>query len=145
MIGTLSVVIILGILVTIALTINNPAPQSTTQATTSSGAPVTTTTVPKSVGSAAQEAAVSACQENFQAITTAIMDYKALNGSSPAAGTAWVTSSGDGGPYMQVWPDGLPYYSLQWDGTALNVLPFKGTASHGSMGTSTPVTGCFAA
>jgi len=145
MIGTLAVVIILGIVVTIVLTTNKPAAQNTTQETTSSGALVTTTTVPTSVGSAAQQAAVSTCQLNFQAVTTALTDYEAFNGSNPAAGTAWATSSALGGPYMQSWPNGHPYYTLQWNGSALSVVPFRGTASHGSIGTSAPATGCFAA
>jgi type II secretory pathway pseudopilin PulG len=144
MIGTLLVVIILGILVTIVLT-NQPAAKNTTQETTSSGALVTTTTVPQSVGSAAQQAAVSTCQLNFQAVTTALTDYKAVNGSNPAAGVAWATSSALGGPYMQTWPNGHPYYTLQWNGSALSVVPLRGTASHGSIGTSAPATGCFAA
>jgi len=145
MIGTLAVVIILGILVTIVLSSNHPSTPSTTLGTTSSGAPVTTTTVPQSVGGAAQEAAISTCQLDFQAVTTALMDYRALNGAYPAEGIAWATSSAMGGPYMQSWPDGRPYFTISWNGTALGVVPFRGTASHGSIGTSTPVTGCFAA
>ena len=145
MIGTLAVVIILGILVTIVLSTKTPSTPNTTQETSSSGALVTTTTVPQSVGSAAQQAAVSTCQLNFQAITTALTDYHALNGSNPAAGTAWATSSAKGGPYMQSWPNGRPYYSLEWNGTILSVVPVRGSASHGSIGTSAPATGCFAA
>jgi hypothetical protein len=145
MIGTLAVVIIVGILVTIGLSTNHPDPQGTTQESTDSGAVVTTTTVPQSVGRAAKEAAVLACQLNFQVITTTIRDYQALNGSNPAAGTAWTTSRANGGPYMQSWPNGQPYYSIEWNGSALSVVPSSGTASHGSIGTSAPATGCFAA
>jgi hypothetical protein len=145
MIGTLAVVIILGLLVTIVLTTNNPSTPSTTVGTTSSGAPVTTTTAPQSVGSAAQEAAIITCQFDFQIINTALMDYHAVNGSYPAAGIGWATSTTKGGPYMQSWPDGRPYYTISWNGSLLGVVPFRGTASHGSIGTSTPATGCFAA
>jgi len=145
MIGTLAVVIILGILVTIVLSSNHPSTPSTTVGTTSSGTPVTTTTAPQSVGSAAQEAAIATCQLNFQAIMTALTYYHAANGSYPAAGIAWVTATNNGGPYMQSWPDGRPYYTISWNGSSLGVVPFRGTASHGSIGTSAPVTGCFAA
>jgi hypothetical protein len=144
MIGTLAVVIILGILVSIVLASNHTATPSTTVGTTSSGAAATTTTVPQSVGSAAQQAAVATCQFDYEAIEAALMNYKTLNGANPAEGTAWATSSAKGGPYMQSWPDGRPYYTLQWNGTTLNVVPSRGTSSHGSIGTSTPVTGCFA-
>jgi type II secretory pathway pseudopilin PulG len=141
MISTLAVVVILGVLVTIVLSTKHPA----TPSGAGSSSSLSTTTVPQSVGSGAQEAAISACQLNFQALTTALTDYRALNGAYPAAGTAWATSSTNGGPYLAAWPADVHYYSITWNGSILSVLPAKGTASHGSMGTNTPVTGCFAA
>jgi type II secretory pathway pseudopilin PulG len=141
MIGTLAVVLILGVLATIVLSSNHPATPS------GSGASplVTTTTVPQSVGSGAQEAAISACKLNFQALTTALADYRALNGAYPAAGTTWATSSTNGGPYLAAWPTDAHYYSIAWNGLILSVIPVRGVASQGSIGTSSPVTGCFAA
>jgi len=141
MIGTLAVVVILGVLVSVVLSSNHPPAPSGTGASSS----VTTTTVPQSVGSGAQEAAVSACRLNFQALSSALMSYRALNGASPAAGTAWATSTTNGGPYLAVWPTDVHYFSISWNGTILSVLPARGAASHGSLGTSSPATGCFAA
>ena len=60
MIGTLAVVLILGVLATIVLSSNHPATPSGSGASSL----VTTTTVPQSVGSGAQEAAISACKLN---------------------------------------------------------------------------------
>jgi len=106
---------------------------------------VTPTTAPATPESGAQEAAVSACQANYQAIETALADYRALNGSLPAAGTAWATVAGNGGPYLQVWPESATYYSITWNGSQLGVIPVRGASSHGDDGTSSPKTGCFAA
>jgi len=88
---------------------------------------------------------VSACQANYQAIETALADYRSLNGSSPAPGDAWATSASNGGPFLQVWPQSALYYSITWNGAELSVVPARGTSSHGSDGTSSPRSGCFAA
>jgi len=141
MVGTLAVVVILGVLVSVVLSSNHPPAPSGTGTSSS----VTTTTVPQSVSGGAQEAAVSACQLNFQALSSALMNYRALNGASPAAGTAWATSPTNGGPYLAAWPTDAHYYSINWNGSMLSVLPARGAASHGSSGTSSPATGCFAA
>lgn len=140
LVATLMVVIILGILVTIVLAEQNgPAPRSTT----ADG--VTTTTVPKNVASAATDAAISACVANYQAITSLITTYRTLNGVNPPSGTSWATSSSNGGPLVQSWPSAPQYYSIVWNGTTLGVVPTRGEASHGSVGTSSPPTGCYAA
>ena len=141
LLGTLAVVIVLGVMVTVALATLQP--KATPSGTTLAG--VTTTTVPKNAASGAQEAAISACQADFQVISTAISEYRALQGNYPGAGTAWATSSANGGPLLQTWPSEVQYFALTWNGSVLSVVPVRGAESHGSVGTSSPVTGCFAA
>jgi hypothetical protein len=141
LIGTLLTVIILGVMAVIMLNTLGGSPAST--GPTIPGA--TTTTAPATPANGAQEAAVSACQANYQAILTALADYRALNGSAPAAGVAWATAAGNGGPFLQVWPQSASHYSITWNGVQLSVIPVKGASSHGSDGTSSPKTGCFAA
>ncbi len=144
LLGILSVVATLGILAVIVLTLNfgsSPAPVGTTLP---GSRPTTTTTADQDVTSEQQVAERAACQANFTAILTAVTDYRTLNGSNPPAGIAWATSKGAGGPYLQSWPSGAPAYTLTWNGSALSVVPTKGRASHGSFGTASPVTGCFA-
>jgi hypothetical protein len=140
MLATLLTVIILGVMVVIML---NTLGGTTSPGTTIPGA--TTTTAPATPANGAQEAAVSACQANFQALETAISDYRALNGSLPVAGTAWATATDNGGPYLPAWPESAPYYSITWNGTLLSVVPVRGVSSHGDDGTGSPKTGCFAA
>jgi hypothetical protein len=143
MLGILLTVIVLGIMVVIMLkTLGGPSDATTSPGATTLPGATTTTVTPES---GAQEAAVSACQANFQAIETALGDYRALNGSLPAAGDAWATATANGGPYLQVWPESAPYYSITWNGAQLSVVPVRGASSHGSVGTSTPKSGCFAA
>ncbi len=143
MLATLLTIIILGVMVVIMFNTLGGSPLSTGTTTTIPG--VTPTTAPGTPESGAQEAAVSACQANYQAIESALDDYRSLNGSSPAAGTAWVTATANGGPYLQVWPEGAPYYSITWNGAQLSVIPGRGAPSHGSDGTGSPKSGCFAA
>jgi hypothetical protein len=142
LLGILSVVATLGILAVIVLTLNfgsSPAPVGTTLA----GSPPTTTTGPQNIASEQQVADRAACQADFTALSTAMADYRALNGSNPPAGVAWATSTSAGGPYLQSWPSLAPAFSLTWNGTVLSVVPAKGRASHGSFGTTSPATGCF--
>jgi hypothetical protein len=142
LVGTLMVVIILGVMVSIALSIN---PQASPNSGVNGSISGTTTTIPKSIASGANEAAVSACEVNFQAITTALNDYRAVNASSPPPGHLWATSSAKGGPFIQEWPPYSLYYNIVWNGVELSVIPGKGPASRGSVGTASPATGCFAA
>ena len=143
MLGTLLTVIVLGVMAVIVLNTLGGSPSGTGTTTTIPGA--TTTTVPATAESGAQKAAASACQANYQAIETALADYRSLNGSLPAAGAAWATAASNGGPYLQVWPESAPYYSITWNGAQLSVIPVRGKSSHGSDGTSSPKSGCFAA
>jgi hypothetical protein len=143
MLGILLTVIVLAVMVVIMLHTLGGTPSGTGTGTTIPG--VTTTTAPATAESGAQIAAVSACQANYEAIETALADYRTLNGSSPAPGAAWATATVNGGPYLQVWPESAPYYSITWSGAQLSVTPVRGASSHGSDGTSSPKTGCFAA
>jgi hypothetical protein len=143
LLGILLTVIVLGVMVAIMFTTLGGSPSSTGSTTTIPG--VTVTTAPKTPASGADEAAIAACQANFQAIETALADYRALNGSLPAAGTKWATATSHGGPFMQAWPENPIYYAITWDGAQLNVSPARGATSHGTAGTSSPKTGCFAA
>jgi hypothetical protein len=140
----LSVVATLGILAVIVLTLNfgsSPTPVGTTLP--GSALAATTTTGPQDIASEQQVAERAACQADFTAIITAASDYRALNGANPPAGTAWATSTSAGGPFIQSWPSVAHAFSLTWNGAIVSVVPAKGRASHGSIGTTSPPTGCF--
>jgi len=143
MLATLLTLIILAVMVVIMFNTLGGSPSGTGTGTTIPGA--TSTTAPATPESGAQEAAASACRANYQAIETALADYRAINGSSPAAGVAWATATTNGGPYLQVWPESALYYSITWNGVQLSVIPVRGASSHGTDGTSSPKSGCFAA
>jgi hypothetical protein len=143
MLGILLTVIILGVMVVIMLKTLGGTPSTTGTTTTVPG--VTVTTAPTTPANGAQEAAVTACEANYQALETALGDYESLNGSSPPAGETWATAATNGGPYLQDWPETATYYRITWNGTLLSVIPAKGVASHGSDGSSSPKSGCFAA
>jgi hypothetical protein len=144
LLGILSVVGTLGILAVIVLTLNFGSSPSTVGTTVPGVTQTTTTTGPQDIGIEQSAAERAACQVNFLALSTAVTEYSSLNGSDPPAGTAWATSSSAGGPYVQTWPSGAPAYTITWNGTTLSVVPVKGHASHGSPGTTSPATGCFA-
>jgi hypothetical protein len=141
MVATLAVVVILGVIVTIAVSKGPSSPQTSDR----TPAGTTTSTSAKSIGTEANEAAVSSCLGNYATVSAALATYKTLENSSPPAGAAWATSSGDGGALLESWPTDAPYYVISWNGVTLNVTPRKGVASHGTEGTSTPPTGCYAA
>ena len=142
MIATLIVVLILGALVGITLSMgHSPSPSVSPQG----GSPTTTTTLTSNIGAVANEATVTACMANYATIESAVQDYRALNGVAPPAGTAWATSSADGGPLLQSWPTDARYYTITWNGSVVSVVPTSGKPSHGSYGTASPSTGCYAA
>ena len=143
LLGTLLTVIVLAVMAVIMLNTLGGSPSGTGTTTTIPGA--TTATVPATLESGAQEAAVSACRANYRAIEMALADYRSLNGLLPAAGAACATAAANGGPYLQVWPESARDYSIVWNGTQLSVIPVRGASSHGSDGTSSPQSGCFAA
>jgi hypothetical protein len=141
MVSTLAVVIILGIIVTIVIS-NGPSGPKTTVG----GSVVTTTTITvKTVGNDTTAAAISACLASYSEVNTALSYYKTLNGASPPAGTAWATSTTNGSALIDSWPSGAPNYSVSWNGVELTVTPRRGTPSHGTSGSSSPPTGCYAA
>jgi type II secretory pathway pseudopilin PulG len=142
MIATLVTIIILGVMAVIMF---NTLGGSSGTGTTTSIPGVTVTTAPTTPENGAQDAAVASCHANYLAIETALAEYRALNGSSPPAGTAWAMAKANGGPFLQAWPESTTYYSITWNGVELSVVPVRGAASHGNDGTSTPKTGCFAA
>jgi hypothetical protein len=144
LLGILSVVATLGILAVIVLTLNFGSTPSSPSTSIGGSPQTTTTTGPQDIASEQSVAERAACQANFAGILTAVADYRSLNGSNPPAGTTWATSTSAGGPYLQTWPSGAPAYTLTWNGTTLSVVPTKGHASHGSFGTTSPATGCFA-
>jgi hypothetical protein len=141
MIGILLVVVILGILAAVVLAVQS-SPSTKSAGTAPQG---TTTTIPQSIGSAAQEGAVSACEADYQTVNAAVLTYRTLKGVDPSAGTSWATAASSGGALLTSWPSDPQYYSIVWNGTVLSVVPAKGTPSHGSIGTKSPPTGCFAA
>jgi hypothetical protein len=141
MVSMLIVVVILGALVTIALAgPHGPTPSVTVD----KGSPSTTAATAQSIAGVVSRAQVSACEADFTSVDTAIGEYRTLNSGSPSPGTAWATSTTSGGPFMQSWPSGAPNFSISWNGSQLSVVPKKGATSHGSYGTSSPATGCFA-
>jgi len=144
LLGILSVVATLGILAIIALTFTLGSSPSSPKTSVGGSPGTTTTSGPQDVASEQSVAERVACQANFTVVSTAVTEYRSLNASNPPAGTAWAASASTGGPYMQSWPSGAPAYRLTWNGTTLSVVPTKGIASHGSAGTSSPATGCFA-
>jgi hypothetical protein len=143
MLATLVTLIVLAVIAVIMFNALSGTPSSTGPTTTIRG--VTPTTAPATPENGAQEAAVAACQANYQALETALADYESLNGSEPAAGTAWATSTSNDGPFLQSWPQSPTYYSITWNGSILSVTPVRGASSRGSVGTRSPKSGCFAA
>jgi hypothetical protein len=141
LVATLSVIVILGVMVAISLSLNigsSPTPKVTSPTN------VTTTTAPKTVASGASEATVAACEANYAIVSNAVQTYRALNGSSPPAGTSWATSSANGGPIMQSWPSAPSSYAIVWNGRELSVAPTKGAPTHGTEGSQALKTGCYA-
>ena len=142
MVATLLVVVILGVLASVVLTLQSPSTKSVAGDATPPG---TTSTLPETIGSGAELAARAACETDYLSITTALNDYRTLNGAWPSAGTSWATSSTHGGPFLQVWPSEEQYFSITWNGSFLSVVPAQGVESRSNAGTSSPKTGCFAA
>jgi hypothetical protein len=142
LVGTLIVVVILAILATIVVTsLSGKSPSSPGNTIPGAGG----TTIPTNAANGAQLAAVSSCQADFASVTSAVTTYRTLNGSNPPAGTQWATSTANNGPFMSPWPSDPGYFTLTWNGSEISVIPAHGTASHGSPGSSTPKTGCYAA
>ncbi len=147
MVATLAVVVILGVLVTVVLVGQPGTPSSTSPLTGTSssatGGTTSTTTQVSSVDTDTSAATIAACRGNYSIILAAISDYETLNGAPPPAGTSWATTPAQSA-LLDSWPSGLPYYSLVWNGHQLDVVPHHGAVSHGSAGSPSPPTGCYA-
>jgi hypothetical protein len=139
LLGILLTVAILGVMVYIALTLDQSPPPSPGGSTSANA---TSTSAP-TVGAENQQATVSACEADFATVDTAVSTYRSLNGTDPPAGERWATSAALGGPFLQSWPSDPRHFALVWNGSQLSVVPIKGAASHGSFGSSSPPTGCF--
>ena len=142
MVATLLVVVILGVLAAMVFSRHSP---STTAGPGVSTTPGPTATLPSSEGAGINLAVRTACEADFQIVTAALMAYRALNGASPSPGSAWATSSTNGGPFLKAWPGQSHFFSITWNGTVLGVVPATGDSSLASAGTSSPRTGCYAA
>jgi type II secretory pathway pseudopilin PulG len=142
LIAILAVVMLLGILATIAVSVNLSTSPAGPPTTASPGPGVGTTTA-TNVGSVSRQATLSACEASYASVDAALEAYRTMNGRSPARGTAWATSAADGGPFLQSWPSD-PRYAITWDGSLLSVVPSRGATSHGSFGASSPPSGCYA-
>ena len=104
-----------------------------------------TTTVAPSPSDHSSTTAIANCRADYTRVSTAVQGYERLNGALPPTGTAWAHTVVNGGPLLRVWPRENDHYSIVWNGSTLSVVPAKGTTAHGSVGASSPPTGCFAA
>jgi hypothetical protein len=139
MLGILIVVVILGVLAAIALS-------QLEHTTTTHAAAKTDASLKRSTGASStnQQAAIAACQADFQIVQQLLQLYQTEHQANPPAGTAWALSLASEGEPGDAWPSS-PSFSISWDGSVLSVVPTTGAASHGSSGTVSPPTGCFAA
>jgi type II secretory pathway pseudopilin PulG len=140
MVATLSVVVLLAVLVTITLSLSLGSSSPPARPTTHTSA-ATTTTAPTSAASGANEATTAACEANFAIVDSALQEYRSLNGGDPPAGTAWATS---GASLLETWPSDPTSYAITWNGRELSVIPVRGTPAHGSLGSASLKTGCYA-
>ena len=143
LLGILSVVGILGILAVIALTLNFGSTPSTTGSRRCPVPPrrrrdhgASGTNSPRPSERPAKRTSPCSTRPSLTTERSMAPTHR------PARGGPRATSAG--GPFMQSWPSGAPAYSITWNGTTLSVVPAKGRASQGSVGTASPATGCFA-
>jgi len=133
LVGSLSVVLILGVMAVFAMsgtpTVILPSTSSTTAAT------------PMVPASGSSLATVTACRADYLTLAVALAAYRNLDGVTPPAGRTWVTSGS--AALIHSWPK-LSGFTFSWNGALLSVLPDAGVASHGGYGTSAPATGCYA-
>ncbi len=139
MIGIVIVVLILGVMAAIALS-------QLEHETTTHAAGKTQSLLKRSTGASStnQQAAIAACQADFQAVQQLLQIYQTEHQTNPPAGTAWAQSLATEGAQGDAWPSSSSF-AITWDGSVLSVIPTTGTASHGSSGAVSPPTGCFAA
>jgi hypothetical protein len=152
LIGLLIVVLILGLMAAAALGglgyTSDPTLTGVPLTMPGGGAVVTTTTTTILTSSPSKNSSTTAidnCQVDYARVRTAVQNYEQLNGALPPEGTAWARAAVKGGPLLRVWQRDSHYYSIVWNGVALSVVPATGVTAYGSVGTSAPPTGCFAA
>lgn len=152
LIGLLIVVLILGVMAAVTLGTLGYTPNSAMTGIPSTmpggGAIVATSSTTigtHSLGNHAGATAMAACRADYARVSAAVQNYKKLNGALPPAGTAWAHAATKGGPLLKAWPRVVHRYTIMWNGSTLSVVPVKGTVAHGSVGTSSPPTGCYAA
>lgn len=152
LIALLLVVLILGVMAAIALGGLGYTPNSTITGIPSTmpgggaiAATTTTIVAAKTRANSARESAKAACRAGFEAVSEAVQKYKRLKGSLPTAGRAWSHDSSTGGPLLPEWPRDGDHFTIVWNGSSVSVVPAEGAIAHGSVGTSSPPTGCFAA
>ncbi len=87
------------------------------------------------LGSVTSSSAVSACNADAKTVQTAVAAYNANNGTPLAAGAAGqtaLTSTANGGPYLQSWPSNSgTNYAISLDGTTAGQVDV-------AIGTATP-------
>jgi len=88
---------------------------------------------------------IATCRADYATVSSAVQSYERHNGVLPPAGTAWAHLTVKGVPLLRVWQRDKHNYVIEWNGSTLSVVPAKGVTAHGSAGTSSPPTGCFAA
>ena len=139
LIGTLAVVVVLGIAAAIAIPSLSAHKGGSTGASstattsgviggsrsgTSPAAPATTTEPTTGIPS---EAAVQACEADAQTVATAVQDYEALNGGSGSAVTPAVLTSGSS-PFLRSFPASPDYAISIVNGVVMVSAPKSASA-----------------
>jgi hypothetical protein len=152
LIGLLIVLLILGLMAAATLGglgyTSNPAFTGVPLTMPGGGAIVgttSTTILAPSPSNHSSTTAIANCQTDYARVSAALQRYERLNGAPPPKGTAWAHLVVKGSPLLRAWQRDNHYYSIVWNGSTLSVVPTRGPTAHGSVGASSPPTGCFAA
>lgn len=137
LVGTISVVVIIGAMALFAMRISPTVVPSGVAPANSAR----TGSLPNGLTSGSSLATVTACRSDYLILTDALTTYRSLFGATPPSGRAWATTGGTA--LLRAWPT-MPAISFVWNGTLLMVVPATGVASRGSPGTRSPPTGCCA-
>lgn len=106
---------------------------------------VTTTTLTPSPNKISRTTAIANCRDDYTKVRAAVQSYEQRNGALPPEGTTWAHTVVNGVPLLRVWQRDKHYYAIEWNGLTLSVVPAEGVTAYGTVGTSAPPTGCFAA
>lgn len=137
LVGMISVLLILAVMAVFAMR-STPTVMSPRASPANQSSPDAMSRIPTSGSSLAT---VAACRADYLTLAMALAAYRSIDGVSPPAGRTWATTGS--AALIHNWPK-LSGFAFSWNGTLLSVVPIAGTASHGSLGTSTPPTGCYA-